>query len=295
MKKIGLSLFVIAASAAYVLAQTGDGKSNDVLGSTLPSDDVPTGSIAAQAAEAVPSRSASAALPVPAVAPPAVPPSAPPAEDETAIPAAPALASEDEDEAASPPPQARAFNPPPASGKLAAAADLAAAAPAPVAPSPSEPPPAPLPSTPPSAAPVDAPALAMAEIPLPRPRPAYHLTRAGVTRAVATPVAATPAVVVAAARSGYADGTYTGPTVDAYYGLVQVQAVVQGGRLVNIQVLRYPSDRRTSVYINRHALPLLRDEVIRAQSAHVDIVSGATLTSRAFMRSLDAALRQANA
>ena len=83
------------------------------------------------------------------------------------------------------------------------------------------------------------------------------------------------------------------PVVDAYYGLVQIQAVVQGGRLAGIKVLQYPSDRRTSVFINRQALPMLRDEVVTAQSANVDIISGATLTSEAFIRSLDAALRQA--
>ena len=40
---------------------------------------------------------------------------------------------------------------------------------------------------------------------------------------------------------------------------------------------------------------MLRDEVVSAQSANVDIISGATLTSEAFIRSLDAALRQATA
>lgn len=91
---------------------------------------------------------------------------------------------------------------------------------------------------------------------------------------------------------GYADGTYTGPIVDAYYGLVQIQAIVQGGRLVGIKVLQYPSDRRTSIMINRQALPMLRDEVVAAQSPDVDIISGATLTSEAFVRSLKGALHK---
>jgi len=58
-------------------------------------------------------------------------------------------------------------------------------------------------------------------------------------------------------------------------------------------MLRYPSDRRESLFISQNSLPRLRDEVVRAQTAKVDIVSGATLTSLAFMRSLDAALSQA--
>ena len=110
------------------------------------------------------------------------------------------------------------------------------------------------------------------------------------------PMAPLPAqlpVMTVAAHTGYTDGSYTGPVADAYYGGVQVQAIVQGGRLAGINVLQYPSDRRTSVVINRQALPILRDEVISAQSANVDIVSGATLTSEAFHQSLGGALRQA--
>jgi uncharacterized protein with FMN-binding domain len=68
---------------------------------------------------------------------------------------------------------------------------------------------------------------------------------------------------------------------------------VQGGWLAGIKVLQYPSDRRTSVAINHQALPMLRSEVVAAQSAKVDIISGATLTSEAFIKSLGGALRQA--
>ena len=81
---------------------------------------------------------------------------------------------------------------------------------------------------------------------------------------------------------------------DAYYGIIQIQALVQGGQLTALKVLKYPSDRRTSISINRQALPMLRDEAIRAQSANVDIISGATLTSRAFSQSLRGALKKAS-
>jgi len=87
------------------------------------------------------------------------------------------------------------------------------------------------------------------------------------------------------AKGQYTDGTYTGPVVDAYYGLMQIQAIIKGGQLTSIRVLKYPSDRRTSIYINRQALPMLLNEVIRAQSANVNIISGATLSSEAFIRS----------
>jgi uncharacterized protein with FMN-binding domain len=91
----------------------------------------------------------------------------------------------------------------------------------------------------------------------------------------------------------YRDGTYTGPEVDAYYGLVQVQAIVQGGKILDVQFLEYPRDRRTSQRINSQAMPWLQQEAIQAQSANVDIISGATLTSEAFAQSLQAALQAA--
>ena len=102
------------------------------------------------------------------------------------------------------------------------------------------------------------------------------------------------AKVAAKIHKGLSDGTFDGPAIDAFYGVVQIEANVQNGKLVAIKVLQYPSDRRTSIAINRQALPILKREAIAAQSANVDIVSGATLTSEAFIESLGAALRQAN-
>ena len=101
-----------------------------------------------------------------------------------------------------------------------------------------------------------------------------------------------PVQLVANARH-YRDGSYTGPAVDAYYGLVQVQANIQNGRLVSVDVLQYPADRRTSRAINAQALPMLESEVISAQSARVNSITGATLTSGAYLRSMNGALRQA--
>ena len=94
--------------------------------------------------------------------------------------------------------------------------------------------------------------------------------------------------------SGYKDVTYTGPTVDVNYGLVQVQAKVQNGKITGVQFLQYPTDRRTSQQINAIAVPYLQQEAIQAQSANVDIVSGATLTSEGFQMSLQSALANAH-
>ena len=67
----------------------------------------------------------------------------------------------------------------------------------------------------------------------------------------------------------------------------EFKANVSGGRIVFVDVLQYPADRRTSKRINSEALPALESEAISAQSAQVDIVSGATLTSEAYARSLN--------
>ncbi|MGE5298321.1 MAG: FMN-binding protein [Acidobacteriaceae bacterium] len=91
----------------------------------------------------------------------------------------------------------------------------------------------------------------------------------------------------------YKDGQYTGPTVDAYYGNVQVRATVQSGKITNVQFLNYPNDRTNSQIINGQATPLLAQEAIQAQNSDVNIVSGATLTSEAFIQSLYGALNQA--
>lgn len=105
-----------------------------------------------------------------------------------------------------------------------------------------------------------------------------------------TTVPPSPTAVV---NGMYKDGQYTGDTVDAYYGLVQVKAIIKNGEIADVQFLQYPNDRRTSQRINSQAMPWLQQEVIQAQSANVDIISGATLTSEAFVQSLEMALTTA--
>lgn len=100
-----------------------------------------------------------------------------------------------------------------------------------------------------------------------------------------------PIVVTQPTSKGqYKDGTYTGNVADAYYGNMQVQAVISGGKLTDINILNYPQDRSTSRYINSQALPILKQEAIQAQSAKIDTVSGASASSPAFIESLNSAL-----
>ncbi len=89
---------------------------------------------------------------------------------------------------------------------------------------------------------------------------------------------------------GYKDGSYIGMNADAYFGNIQVKAIIQNGKISDIQFINYPSDQNTSKKISERAMPILKTEAIQAQSAQVDIVSGATQTSQGFMQSLADAL-----
>jgi uncharacterized protein with FMN-binding domain len=91
----------------------------------------------------------------------------------------------------------------------------------------------------------------------------------------------------------FKDGTYTGRIENAYYGNVQVSAVIQNGVLTAVNFLQSPNDNPNSIYVNQAAMPYLKHEAIKAQSANVSIVTGATLTSQAFIQSLTNALNQA--
>jgi uncharacterized protein with FMN-binding domain len=122
-------------------------------------------------------------------------------------------------------------------------------------------------------------------------------TAQGATVAQAAPSATTAPLPTSTSSNGasaYKNGTYTGAKADAFYGTVQVRVVIKNGSISAVQFLDYPQDRRTSQRINSVATPWLQTEAIQAQSANVDIISGATLTSEAFMVSLQSALDAAH-
>ncbi|HET9946620.1 MAG TPA: FMN-binding protein [Patescibacteria group bacterium] len=102
-----------------------------------------------------------------------------------------------------------------------------------------------------------------------------------------------PAPATSASSSQYKNGTYTGSVADAFYGNVQVQAVITNGRLSDIQFLQYPTDPGHTSEVSSIALPILKQEAIQNQSAQVDAVSGASDTSQAFQQSLQVALQKA--
>ena len=105
-------------------------------------------------------------------------------------------------------------------------------------------------------------------------------------------------VVAATAEAGadasVADGTVvTGPAMDTRWGPVQVRVTVSGGRITDVEVVEYPTENGKDRQINARALPVLVQETLDAQSADVDMVSGATVTSEGYLGSLQAALDEA--
>jgi uncharacterized protein with FMN-binding domain len=109
------------------------------------------------------------------------------------------------------------------------------------------------------------------------------------------PVAVAPSPTPPPAGPSYKDGQYTGRDYQTEYGDNQVKVVITNGRIVDVQPLQLPFDRQRSAYISQVAGPMLRTEALKAQSAQIDIVSGATFTSDAYAQSLQSALDQARA
>ncbi|QLJ01343.1 FMN-binding protein [Streptomyces sp. NEAU-sy36] len=88
--------------------------------------------------------------------------------------------------------------------------------------------------------------------------------------------------------------TVTGSTVQTRWGPVQVRATIEDGRLTDVTAVQYPTDNPRDQEINSYALPQLRREALAAQSARIDMVSGATYTSTGYRQSLQSALDQAH-
>lgn len=123
-----------------------------------------------------------------------------------------------------------------------------------------------------------------------QPTAALPISKPASSTTFSPPMTTMPAPMMQKSIGKYADGSYVGSAADAYYGTVQVKAIVKNGQLADVQFLQYPNDRSNSRYINDQAMPLLTQEALQAQSAQVDGVSGATFTSQAFQQSLTAAL-----
>lgn len=96
--------------------------------------------------------------------------------------------------------------------------------------------------------------------------------------------------------SGSADTATTvdGSAVWSRFGPVQVQITVSGGEITEVDMLQVPNSDHHDREINGRAVPILVAETLQAQSADIDTVSGATITSMAYRESLQAAIDEAN-
>jgi uncharacterized protein with FMN-binding domain len=88
--------------------------------------------------------------------------------------------------------------------------------------------------------------------------------------------------------------TYQGTMAQTQWGPVQVTITVTDGRITDVAVPTYPNGNFRDQEINAYALPTLRQETLTAQSAGIDAVSGATVTSDGYKESLQSALDAAN-
>jgi uncharacterized protein with FMN-binding domain len=105
----------------------------------------------------------------------------------------------------------------------------------------------------------------------------------------------TPTATPAPAANGLKSGSFTGQTYTNPYGNVQVQVVISGGKITSVKTIQYPNGHQQSVFINSQALPLLEQEVLKAQSAQINIIGGATFTSQGYAQSVQSALDAARA
>ena len=109
--------------------------------------------------------------------------------------------------------------------------------------------------------------------------------------ATTAPVADAPATQAPATSPTAINGTFTGPSVFVNYGNVQVKITVVNGRITDAVAVKAPSgrnDRWTNM-----AVPILKEQTLKAQSANIQGASGASYTSYGWYTSLQGALAQA--
>ena len=131
----------------------------------------------------------------------------------------------------------------------------------------------------------------------------YHTSTSSTSAATTTPSTAAPAPSSTASGSSPApsgtssssssSSTYTGSVAQTRWGPVQVEITVQSGKITDVSVLQQPNGNGKDAEINDYALPILVQDTLDQQSAQIDMISGATVTSDGYVSSLQSALDQA--
>jgi uncharacterized protein with FMN-binding domain len=113
------------------------------------------------------------------------------------------------------------------------------------------------------------------------------------TPSSSAPSSSSPSPSSRPSSTASATKTYSGSVAQTRWGPVQVEITVAGDTITKVSVLQQPSGNPRDVEINDQALPILVQDTLDAQSAEIDMVSGATVTSVGYLESLQAALDEA--
>jgi uncharacterized protein with FMN-binding domain len=116
------------------------------------------------------------------------------------------------------------------------------------------------------------------------------VTTATAATATVTPATTTKVTTTAKKQTGTSTATATGEAIPTQYGNAQVKVTVKAGKITAIQALQLQGNDPKSVQISSYAEPILQQEALKAQTADVDAVSGATFTSASYTQSLQSAL-----
>ena len=111
--------------------------------------------------------------------------------------------------------------------------------------------------------------------------------------ATATPSTPTTGSSGSSSTSTKRKKTFTGDVASTEWGPVQVELTVTAGKITHVAVPQYPNGNERDYEINQYALPILVQETLQDQSAGIDMVSGATVTSDGYLGSLQSALDKA--
>lgn len=110
--------------------------------------------------------------------------------------------------------------------------------------------------------------------------------------ATATPSASAGASATKTVTAKASKKTIIGTAVNTRYGLVQVQIMVQGKKILAVTASQLPNSDGQSAQISQYSAPLLAKEALAAQSGNINMVSGATFTSDGYIQSLQSAIDQ---
>jgi uncharacterized protein with FMN-binding domain len=95
-------------------------------------------------------------------------------------------------------------------------------------------------------------------------------------------------------RTGEGTRSFTGPALTTPFSAIQVRAFFTGRRLTGIETVLLSGDGPHTEALNARAEPILRASALKAGSAKVDVVSGATSTSKIWLESLQGAIDKAH-